>query len=332
MGARLRDEAEDGDEWPGEDTSLPSRKFGDGVGPRSEAFLRAALAVQPLVKCGSKELRAGGGPDCIAQRHLLEGEEKVGGGLDAHRYRGDFGMLSFGHQLAELFLIERSGPFFVGFPFVATFPAEVFLTVEAFAKMAQKFSAAALCWCGHMLTTDESEAARGGVLVIGHGDRADGPLECESRPTMSRRKSREKSPWFIRHSLSIVAAILLLTWIAGYLWLNPESRLSAFCGNAIADWSGSLVIILGTKFFYEIGSKESRPVRRRSPNPLWEFLREHSLLIFIGVTGVGWALLFLRMNQDSKWGQVVGNLVSEWGQMAGLVFLTKRLVEVGSKP
>ena len=28
---------------------------------------------------------------------------------------------------------------------------------------------------------------------------------------------------------------------------------------------------------------------------------------------------------------VVVNLVSEWGQMAGLVFLTKRLLEIGSK-
>ena len=143
--------------------------------------------------------------------------------------------------------------------------------------------------------------------------------------------SRRKRPWILRHSLTIVAAALLLLWIGGYLWLEPKTRLSAFCGNAIADWSGSLVIILGTKFFYEIGSKESRPVRGRSPNKAWEFLREHSLLIFIAVTGIGWALLFLRMNPESKWGQVVGNLVSEWGQMAGLVFLTKRLVEIGSK-
>ena len=133
---------------------------------------------------------------------------------------------------------------------------------------------------------------------------------------MSPRK-RHKSPWFVRHSLTIVAGTLLIVWLAGYLWLDPKSHLSAFCGNAIADWSGSLVIILGTKFFYEIGSKESRPVRGRSSNALWEFLREHSLLIVIGVTGIGWALLFLRMNPDSKWGQVVGNLLSEWGQMAG---------------
>lgn len=148
---------------------------------------------------------------------------------------------------------------------------------------------------------------------------------------MSRRKRPER-PWIVRHSLTIVAGALLLAWIGGYVWLDPKkTHLSAFCGNAIADWSGSVVIILGTKFFYEIGSAESRPVRGRSPNNLWEFLREHSLLIFIAITGIGWGLLFVRMNADSKWGQVVGNLVSEWGQMAGLVFLTKRLVEVGSK-
>ncbi|MDQ6655855.1 MAG: hypothetical protein M3Y80_08585, partial [Verrucomicrobiota bacterium] len=46
---------------------------------------------------------------------------------------------------------------------------------------------------------------------------------------------------------------------------------------------------------------------------------------------VGSTVLFLRMNPEGKWGQVVGNLVSEWVQMAGLVFPTKRLVEIGSK-
>ncbi len=146
---------------------------------------------------------------------------------------------------------------------------------------------------------------------------------------MGKRKAR--SPWYFRHSLSIVASFLLVCWFVGYLVLDPKSHFASFCGNAIADWSGSVVIILGTKFFYEIGSAESRPVRRRNPNKAWEFLREHSLLLFIGLTGIGWGVLFWRMNPESKWGQVVGNLVSEWGQMAGLVFLTKRLVEVGSK-
>lgn len=144
-------------------------------------------------------------------------------------------------------------------------------------------------------------------------------------------KKKPKRSWLMHHSLTIVAACLLIIWIAGYVLLDPKSRLAAFCGNAIADWSGSLVIILGTKFFYEVGSKESRRFRPRANSPLRNFLVEHSLLIFIGSTGIVWGVLFWRMNPDSKWGQVVGNLLSEWGQMAGLVFLTKRLVEIGSK-
>jgi len=92
------------------------------------------------------------------------------------------------------------------------------------------------------------------------------------------------------------------------------------------------MIILGTKFFYEIGSSESKTFHAaKANNPVMLFLWEHSLLIFIAVTGIVWFVLFWRMNPEDKWGQVVGNLLSEWGQMAGLVFLTKRLVEIGSK-
>ena len=145
------------------------------------------------------------------------------------------------------------------------------------------------------------------------------------------RKKREKHQWLARHSLSVVTTTLLIVWLVGYIYLDPNTHLGAFCGNAIADWSGSLVIILGTKFLYEIGSSESRPVRARYVNRWLQLLRKHSLLLFLGITGIGWALLFARMKTDSKWGQVVGNIVSEWVQMAGLVFLTKRLVEIGSK-
>src|SRR6476619_7804296 len=142
---------------------------------------------------------------------------------------------------------------------------------------------------------------------------------------------KRKGSWLSHHSLSVMAVVLLMLWLAGYIWLDPKSRLSIFCGNAIADWIGSLVIILGTKFFYEIGSAESNPVRGRRKNKFFELLHEHSLLIFIILTGLGWTILFIRMNPESKWGQVVGNIVSEWVQMAGLVLLTKRLVEIGSK-
>jgi hypothetical protein len=148
---------------------------------------------------------------------------------------------------------------------------------------------------------------------------------------MKARKRQRRSGWH-RHSLTIVAATLLALWLVGYFCLDPKSHLGAFCGNAIADWSGSLMIILGTKFFYEIGSRESKPFRAtKADTPAILFLREHSLLIFIVATGIVWFVLFCRMNPEDKWGQVVGNLLSEWGQMAGLVFLTKRLVEIGSK-
>jgi hypothetical protein len=148
---------------------------------------------------------------------------------------------------------------------------------------------------------------------------------------MSPRK-RHRHTWWHRHSLSIAAAALLALWFAGYCSLDPNSHVGAFYGNAIADWSGSLMIILGTKFFYEIGSRESRPFHATNATSRLQLLvREHSLLLFIGLSGIVWLVLFFRMDPGSKWGQVVGNLLSEWGQMAGLVFLTKRLVEIGSE-
>lgn len=129
----------------------------------------------------------------------------------------------------------------------------------------------------------------------------------------------------------MVSVLLLLAWIVGYSCSSPETRLGAFLGNSIADWSGSVVIILGTKFLYEIGSAESRPLKDRKSNWLLELLYEHSLLIFLALTGIGWLVLYLRMNPQDKWGQVVGNIISEWLQMAGLVYLTKSLIERGSK-
>jgi hypothetical protein len=144
-------------------------------------------------------------------------------------------------------------------------------------------------------------------------------------------KAKPKKSWVHEHSLGIVSVLLLLAWIIGYSCSSPDTRLGAFLGNSIADWSGSVVIILGTKFLYEIGSAESRPVKNRKSNRLLELLYEHSLLIFLGLTGIGWLVLYLNMNPQAKWGQVVGNIVSEWLQMAGLVYLTKSLIERGSK-
>jgi hypothetical protein len=45
----------------------------------------------------------------------------------------------------------------------------------------------------------------------------------------------------------------------------------------------------------------------------------------------GWLLLFVRVDPESKWGTVVSNMVSEWSQQIGLILLTKKLIEIGSK-
>ncbi len=148
---------------------------------------------------------------------------------------------------------------------------------------------------------------------------------------MTETKPAKTHGLFYYHSLSIVAIGLLLLWIVCYCYSDPSTHLGSFFGNAIADWSGSVVIILGTKYLLEYHSAESRNVKGRLPNPVLNFLWRHSLLIFIVLTGIGWTALFWRMNPQSKWGQVVGNIVSEWVQTGGLVFLTKRLIEIGSK-
>ena len=62
-----------------------------------------------------------------------------------------------------------------------------------------------------------------------------------------------------------------------------------------------------------------------------EALREHSLTIFLLVTDAAWLALFVHMKVAGKWGQVVGNIVSGWTQILGLVLLTKQLIETGSK-
>lgn len=37
------------------------------------------------------------------------------------------------------------------------------------------------------------------------------------------------------------------------------------------------------------------------------------------------------MNSEARWGQVVGNIVSEWTQIFGVLFMTKKLRELHSK-
>ena len=137
---------------------------------------------------------------------------------------------------------------------------------------------------------------------------------------------------FIRHhSLSIASVFILFCWIILYSRSNPNTHWGSFFGNAIADWTGLLIMVMATKWLYEIGSKESK----KPPHPLVAWLpywiRCHTLTIFIVLTGVAWVVAFARMDPNGKWGQVVGNIVSEWTQILGVVLLTKFLVERGSK-
>jgi hypothetical protein len=137
---------------------------------------------------------------------------------------------------------------------------------------------------------------------------------------------------FVRqHSLSIASASILILWICLYSVSSPSTHSGSFFGNAIADWSGVVVMVFATKYLYEKGSAESRRPPRTRLRPVRQLLRDHSLSIFLVISGIVWIALYMSMDSETKWGQVVGNIVSEWTQIFGLVLLTKRLIERHSK-
>ena len=134
-----------------------------------------------------------------------------------------------------------------------------------------------------------------------------------------------------RHGLGLAVSAILIGWLALYTRSDPQTHWGAFFGNATADWLGTLVIVIATKYFYEIGSGESRPPHPKSRAPLVRFLVDHSLTILLLVTGAMWVAAWARMDANGKAGQVVGNIVSEWTQVLGLVVMTKYLGESRSK-
>jgi hypothetical protein len=143
--------------------------------------------------------------------------------------------------------------------------------------------------------------------------------------------SRNRRTFVYRHSLSLTALGVVLVLIALYTRADPATHVGSFYGNAIADWTGVFVTIVMTKYLYEKGSKESRQPKGILPSKVLEVLREHSLTIVLCATGLAWIFAFRALDPESKWGQVVGNIVSEWTQILGLVLMTKRLIEVKSK-
>ena len=144
-------------------------------------------------------------------------------------------------------------------------------------------------------------------------------------------KNRARRTFLHQHSLSIAVVAVLIVWIVLYSVSDPATHLGSFFGNAIADWTGVVLTVIATKYFFEKGSAESRRPTKDILDPLREKLRNHSLSIFLLISGLLWVLVYAHMNSESKWGQVVGNIVSEWTQILGLVLMTKRLMEVGSK-
>ncbi len=145
-------------------------------------------------------------------------------------------------------------------------------------------------------------------------------------------KPRKKPQSFLRkHSLSIAALTVVIVLIVLYRMSNPSTHIGSFFGNAIADWTGVFVTAVMTKYLYEKGSTASKQPKGKVPSAMLELLREHSLTLVLVITGIGWIVAFRAMDPGSKWGQVVGNIVSEWTQILGLVLMTKRLIEVGSK-
>ncbi len=144
------------------------------------------------------------------------------------------------------------------------------------------------------------------------------------------RKHQRKRGFLHEHSLGIASVCILLLWVCFYILSNPSTHWGSFFGNAIADWSGVVVTVIATKYLYEKGSAESKPLPKHALTPVLKWFRDHSLTVFLSVTGAGWVVLFARMDPDAKWGQVVGNIVSEWTQIFGLVLLTKRMIETHS--
>ena len=136
---------------------------------------------------------------------------------------------------------------------------------------------------------------------------------------------------FRQHSLSLTVAAILAVWFVLYARADPSTHLGAFYGNAVADWLGTFVLVIATKYFYEIGSAESRSPHPRQPGPLARFLFDHSLTIVLVATGIAWAVGYARMDPNGKAGQVVGNVVSEWTRILGLVVMTKYTHEIRSK-
>lgn len=154
-----------------------------------------------------------------------------------------------------------------------------------------------------------------------------------SKPKLAPKKTvpGKRRSILAHHSLSIASIAIFLLWVVLYVVSDPKTHWGSFFGNAIADWSGVVVTVVATKYLYERGSTESRKPPQDLGGSVWDKLRDHSLTLFLLITGIGWVIVYVRVDSESKWGQVVGNVLSEWTQILALVLMTKHLIETHSK-
>ena len=170
------------------------------------------------------------------------------------------------------------------------------------------------------------------LAIMGDRELDSCPMQPENlKPEAKKAGVRKKRGILAHHSLSIVSVAILIMWTVLYSVSDFHRRWGAFFGNAIADWSGVVVTVVATKYLYERGSSESRKPPKSLQGSAWEKIRDHSLTLFLLVTGLCWLGVYTRSNPESKWGQVVGNVLSEWTQILALVIMTKRLIETHSK-
>jgi hypothetical protein len=147
---------------------------------------------------------------------------------------------------------------------------------------------------------------------------------------MPRKPRAESTGFFREHSLSLILSAALICLILLYRYSDPSTHIGALYGNAIADWLGTLAFVVATKYFFEIGSRESRRPPAHVHLRIARLLSKHSLTLVLLLTGAGWAVAYARSDVDGKYGQVLGNIVSEWTQVLGLVIITKYARERGS--
>src|SRR4030095_10585334 len=118
-----------------------------------------------------------------------------------------------------------------------------------------------------------------------------------------------KRSFFHEHSLSIASSTILVLWIVLYSVSSPKTHLGSFFGNAIADWSGVVVMVFAPKSVYKKGPAEMRRPPRNLLSPVLERLRDHSLSVFLLITGIGWVMFYVFFDSEAAGGEGAGGIV-----------------------